>query len=76
MSSVLGLNARPQIAMDLPASPWGNCALSLLNKMWRWLSLTSVTLRNRRNGMPLCSAVCSSARRSLGKHEPPKPQPG
>ncbi len=71
MSSVLGLNARPQIAKVRPlrSSPKRRTTLSPSTRFCA--SLTASTASSTRIALPLAAAVRISACTSLGKHEPP-----
>ena len=76
MSSVCGLNARPQTAKSLPLRFPLKCLSILLNSTFFWRSLALSTAWMIDSLAPAPSAVRISARTSLGKHEPPYPTPG
>ncbi len=76
MSSVPGLNARPQTAIRLSARcprKWASI-FSTSTCFCRWL--TSLTASRICGGTPCWRAIAAKARRSLGKQLPPKPAPG
>ena len=76
MSSVSGLNARPQIAICLPSRLPPKCAMHALAEH-ALLALVRALDRvdDRRAARRAAAPVWTSARRSFGKHEPPKPAP-
>ncbi len=71
MSSVLGLNARPQSAKRRPfrSSPKRRTIFCATTPFWRWLASSTAftTLRST----PHSSPVRTSAVTSFGKQEPP-----
>ena len=75
MSSVSGLNASPQTAMRLPSSLPPKCANTRSPSTRFWCSFARSTASTTPSWMSCSRAVWISARRSLGKHEPPKPAP-
>ncbi len=71
MSSVFGLNAKPQSAKVRPATLPPKCARMRRNSTCFWSAFTACTASIKREGAPTCEAVRCSACTSLGKHEPP-----
>ena len=76
MSSVRGLNARPQIANRRPSSRSPNSATTFSTRRRFCASLTSSTALRSGKRIPFSSAVWMTACTSFGKQEPPYPTPG
>ena len=76
MSSVSGLKDSPHNAIRFPERFPSKYLINLLKRILFWELLTSSTALSTRMEYPFLSAVFMRAFTSLGKQEPPYPQPG
>jgi hypothetical protein len=71
MSSVFGLKVSPRMAIFLPRTLPSQAAMTLRPMARLRLSLIATVVSMRRTGLSWSCAVLTSARVSLGKHDPP-----